>query len=565
MSATASQTPATPLPVATTVAAVSTTTTTTVSKGYKTCHEVPPLSDDGSDYAQWNFCTQLILESRGLWNVVTGVTPKPNQVVDPTGYEEWCQKDRDAKIQITLSLKKGPFNIIASATTTRDCWNKLANRFHGVGEQRIAYLMEELFHGTLSETEGLEPQINKLLQAARNLDSLEIALADNVLAFVIIMSLPESMSTLKTILYNTRKGNLTYNGVVHQILNDEQCRIHTSGLTTTAFFAKAAKHGQLKLKSDKAPKHCSHCDICGHDVSECRKLKRQQENKTPTPPKKAKALPSSANVANANSDATSDDSDGETIHILRVAIASDPDNHIMVSSNTALKVDNWLDKWIVDSGASRTMCSHRDWFHSFVPFIKPTQVVLGDNSSIPAISSGHVHIRVPAGMKWNKLILYEVVYVPKLHGNLLSVPQLIRHGTKVKFSKESFGIFSSSGTLIGEGAMQGNLFTITAHVVHPATACIATINEFPCKGSTPPHSALSVRTSSMANLSTWHCRLGHLANDSVIRMVRHSLVKGMEIEGGHTPSQPCEPCLKGKQTHTEIEKTTDTRAQTTLG
>ena len=116
MSATASQTPATPLPVATTVAAVSTTATTTVSKGYKTCHEVPPLSDDGSDYAQWNFCTQLILESRGLWDVVTGVTPKPDQVVDPTGYEEWCQKDRDAKIQIALSLKKGPFNIIASAT-----------------------------------------------------------------------------------------------------------------------------------------------------------------------------------------------------------------------------------------------------------------------------------------------------------------------------------------------------------------------------------------------------------------------------------------------------------------
>ena len=39
----------------------------------------------------------------------------------------------------------------------------------------------------------------------------------------------------------------------------------------------------------------------------------------------------------------------------------------------------------------------------------------------------------------------------------------------------------------------------------------------------------------------------------------------MEINGKAALSTPCEPCLKGKQTHAEIHKTTDTHANTVLG
>jgi hypothetical protein len=207
------------------------------------------------------------------------------------------------------------------------------------------------------------------------------------------MALPETMSTLKTILYNTRGSDLTSDGIVHQILIDEQRRIRASGLAATAYYAKAAKAGKPKQRSDK---YCSHCDFRGHDVSECRKLKKQQDSKSP--PKKLKALPSSsANVATTNSDNDHDGSNKETIHILRIAIAPKPDEVVMVSCNRALKSNDLLDKWIVDSGVSRTMCSHHDWFQSFTAFAKPSEVVLGDNSSIPAIGTGHVHVCVPSG------------------------------------------------------------------------------------------------------------------------------------------------------------------------
>ena len=61
-------------------------------------------------------------------------------------------------------------------------------------------------------------------------------------------------------------------------------------------------------------------------------------------------------------------------------------------------------------------------------------------------------------------------------------------------------------------------------------------------------------------------RLGHLNTDAVLCMVKKGMVSGMEIEGGtKRTTSPCEPCLKGKQTRAEINKSTETRATVVLG
>src|SRR6266478_9678730 len=134
---------------------------------------------------------------------------------------------------------KGPFNIIASASSSKECWDKLTDRFRGKGEQWVAYRMESLFHSAILESKALEPQIEKLREATRNLDSLGFGLSDKVLVFIIVMALPESMSTMKTILYNMTGAALTSDNIIVQILNDEQRRIRSSGLEVTVFYSKA--------------------------------------------------------------------------------------------------------------------------------------------------------------------------------------------------------------------------------------------------------------------------------------------------------------------------------------
>ena len=72
------------------------TSTTSSATTYKLRHKVPSLSDDGSDYGQWSYCTHLILESHELWDVVDGTSARPDSITDPAAYQVWAQKDHDA-------------------------------------------------------------------------------------------------------------------------------------------------------------------------------------------------------------------------------------------------------------------------------------------------------------------------------------------------------------------------------------------------------------------------------------------------------------------------------------
>ncbi len=81
---------------------------------------------------------------------------------------------------------------------------------------------------------------------------------------------------LKTVLTNAEEGKLTSKGVISQILAEEHCRIHAAGGDATAYYAKSS--GKVKKKDNG--KKCSHCKCKGHDVSECRTLKWEQEEKS---------------------------------------------------------------------------------------------------------------------------------------------------------------------------------------------------------------------------------------------------------------------------------------------
>ncbi len=112
---------------------------TTVTRNHKVKCNVPFLDNKGSDYGQWSFCSQLVLQSCDLWGVIDGSYTLPDRTSDPTAYDDWMQKDMAAQIQISTPLKKGPFAIIADANTAKECWDKLTDHFRGKGEQHVAY------------------------------------------------------------------------------------------------------------------------------------------------------------------------------------------------------------------------------------------------------------------------------------------------------------------------------------------------------------------------------------------------------------------------------------------
>ncbi|KAH9298713.1 hypothetical protein KI387_014046, partial [Taxus chinensis] len=72
--------------------------------------------------------------------------------------------------------------------------------------------------------------------------------------------------------------------------------------------------------------------------------------------------------------------------------------------------------WYVDSGATRHMTGHRDWFISMRDTPSKNHVSLGDDSSYTVQGIGNISL--PLGSR--KCKLSDVLYVPGLTKNLLS-------------------------------------------------------------------------------------------------------------------------------------------------
>jgi len=95
----------------------------------------------------------------------------------------------------------------------------------------------------LTNTEPMEPQLNKLVEVNQNLETIGCGVNDKALAYIIVMALPDSLSTLQAILFNNNDVTITSEAVVAQILADEERRVNAVGGSALAYFAKAGKRG----------------------------------------------------------------------------------------------------------------------------------------------------------------------------------------------------------------------------------------------------------------------------------------------------------------------------------
>jgi hypothetical protein len=370
----------------------------------------------------------------------------------------------------------------------------------------------------------MEPQINNIVSIACQLYTINFPVSDQWLTGMLRVKLPPSWNTLKTVLAHVEDKKLTSKGVIAQILAEEHRCIREDGGDAKAYYAKSLGKGKGKPKRRKE-KECSHCDRKGHDVSECYKLKQEKEEKekaskansrsgTPSSSKSSNKSSSgksssskstSTKIAEANTDSSESDSD-DTVQVYMARTTStphalEPTIERVYKTKAELSRSNLQNGWLIDSGASRTMCSHRSWFTSFSPLSNHTKVVLGDDSSIPAIGTGRIRVCMHAGGKWITSVLQDVLYVPELSTNLLSVSHLARCGAKVHFVGKTCRVYDKTKTLILEGQLRNDLYIMRMHVDGPVTAKVATTVPHPKNGTEPPACALTMRlTSSTGSL-----------------------------------------------------------------
>jgi hypothetical protein len=150
----------------------------------------------------------------------------------------------------------------------KDVWKKLCERYEGRGKQTIAQLIGELFRNTLTDESPMETQLNTMRQKAYILSSLGQPLDDTLVVVAMVISLPVSYATLRTILMSS-SDKLTTETVIVQVLVEERQRQTNNSQSALITKGPAQKNKLQRKDKKKSREKCAYCQIPGHAEKDC--------------------------------------------------------------------------------------------------------------------------------------------------------------------------------------------------------------------------------------------------------------------------------------------------------
>jgi hypothetical protein len=255
------------------------------------------------------------------------------------------------------------------------------------------------------------------------------------------------------------------------------------------------KRGQQKER-DYSSIQCYHYDKMGHIVKFC--LARREEYK-----RKHKRL--HAHVVEDEEPPTK---------MIREHIK----DHVLISALSG-SVTPREDTWLIDSGASKHMTGQRNILSCISKKKFSQKVTLGDDYQYPIKGVGESNHKLNSG---NSLKMKDVLYVPGLKKNLLSISSLEKKGFRVPFIDGEVLMWAKGETL-NEAIIIGNeengLYKLKGHSEAAMTHAIENSCEL------------------------WHRRLAHI-NYKALPYICKAVTGLPELKGDH--KGVCNGCAQGK-------------------
>lgn len=185
--------------------------------------------------------------------------------------------------------------------------------------------------------------------------------------------------------------------------------------------------------------------------------------------------------------------------------------------------------WILDSGASAHMSYKRENFVELYEYKGPT-LKLGNQEDIEVLGQGNVLINKCVNGQWEKSILKNVLYVPKLRRNLFSEGVVSRQGYSIMKKHTEALIYKDKDIVMCAFLQSNNLYKLKVKTVQNPVCNVV----------------------QKLDLKTWHERLGHLNVKEIQKMCKNNVITGVDLSD--CEKFVCEGCAYGKHARRPFQK-----------
>lgn len=503
------------------------------------------------DYTTWAVQFQAYLETVELWETIEQPLP-PNPAEQQAAFEHWVKVDRRALGRIKLGISPVHLNKLDGCTKAKEAWDKLKRAFHASTMAREIQLEREMA--------GLRKQPGETIMAySGRAKGLRVELAgvseepmsDRRAIIHLLAGIVEpEYESIVTVLTNQHEP-LGWEDVVARLLVAEasikskktmaEAPAAASAPGATSAYGATAEERRRAAAERRRRITCWNCGGRGHYSNECQR-----------PGGGSGGTGGSFGSGGQGAGGSGGQSTGgNTSGFLGTAalgarvttrdggrpdLATQPkapDQTAALASPA--KVQTLGDvpahtEWVIDSGATRHMSKDGRIFTQYRAE-QIRDVTLADGRTIPIVGEGAVRLMADQG--W-ELTLSEVVHVPTIATNLMSVRGMTKKGAKVVF--------------------EGDTCTISKADIVVAVAYVDENDQYVLRSSDTtdrmwrPQAQANVATYPQGNQweNLWHRRTCHLAVGSLPTMTK--VVNGMRppAKREEPTGAICQPCVEAR-------------------
>ena len=521
----------------------------------------------GKNYRPWAFKMQCRLKREHLWEIATGKLKEADYKVkvEADGKKAaptWAEMDQEAYGIICGAIHDDFIYNVELAETAEDAWNALKKAFEGSEKADIRFLRQEFANMRMDNDEDPVKYATRVMTLGRQITSCDPknVITDEQLSQAILNGLPGAYNSLVQAIES--KDDFTAEYVVKRIRIEHMRK--TARKETQKKEKEKEKEKTPKSERGLAAEHttrketreCFHCNKPGHLVKDCRTKKA--ELKKEAEKKKTDEKSESNSVEEKTKKKKKKAADTE-ISLSAYAYEPEPEDPglagITAFYATAVEVlevnvttTQRMKSFIVDSGATCHMSGNRSQFKNLRPLEKQINVQLGDLTDLKAEGRGDV----PITLGGKAATIKDVLYVPKLRKNLMSITQAMKQGIECHFREGKLCILMN-GTKITEARRVGSLFYIhdqRDERTEANSTSKAADSEDDTDEDTDKEEINQVAISKPTDQSElWHNRLGHIGWSTL-----QTIAKRENLELGTVTGRTCVPCIEGKQTRSKYTK-----------
>lgn len=326
---------------------------------------------------------EMLMKEKEVWRVIKERAPVPVS-------EEWKKWDEKALTTIALNVDDDQIQHIRNSSTAKHAWKALEEFHQKDSPSNRVHILRTIMHQKLEEGGNVETHVSKMNELFQKL----LALCDEIkpeffMCATLLGSLPESYDGLIQALEARSEEDLTVSLVSSKLIADYRRRMERNHDEKEPI---ALKVGSLQIKDDVM---CYFCKQSGHMKKDCPKYKEWSQKK-----RNEKA---------------------------NVVTSENRDQFLFVSAI--------VDGWIMDSGATCHIVGSKEDFVEFNANHRE-KIFVANGNQVQATGRGSVRVDFLNEFGDEKSIkIVDVLYVPNIKGNLISVKRLTEGGYVVNFDE----------------------------------------------------------------------------------------------------------------------------------